>query len=157
MIPLFRHFRGLLLPLFLVLLSSWSCQSAHNCRPFQPLLTTAWGLTSSSLEQHSSRIHHFSSLLSVRGGADSDDDESESDEEDEYDDTDDEEDDEEESDVEQDEAAPIAKKNIIYVDPLFPSPMMSLYSTVGIMLLSRKVDLFHPTVVKVARYGESAA
>ena len=38
-----------------------------------------------------------------------------------------------------------------YVDPLFPSPMMGIYSTIGIMMLSKRIDLFHPTVVKIAR------
>eukprot|EP00977_Amphora_coffeiformis_P007754 scaffold1695_cov167-Amphora_coffeaeformis.AAC.24 len=160
-----RHLRGLLLPLFLVLLSSWSCQSAHNRKPFPSLSNTKttthpWGLTLLSRKHQLSIIHQFPILVSLRGGAhDSDaDDESESDqeeeEENEYDDIDEEETDDEdeaESDDEQDKPATIAKKDTNYVDPLFPSPMMSLYSTVGIMLLSRKVDLFHPTVVKVAR------
>jgi hypothetical protein len=67
------------------------------------------------------------------------------------------EDEAEESDVEEEdennEEGEIATKAKIekYDDPLFPSPLMGLYSTMGIMMLSRRVDLFHPTVVKIAR------
>lgn len=39
-----------------------------------------------------------------------------------------------------------------YDEPSFASPMSSLYASIGVMLLSRKVDLFHPTVVRLARF-----
>ena len=39
-----------------------------------------------------------------------------------------------------------------YDDPLVPSPFTNLFATFGVMMLSRKVDLFHPTVVRIARY-----
>jgi Phosphate transport (Pho88) len=39
-----------------------------------------------------------------------------------------------------------------YDDPYFASPMSSLYASLGVMLLSRKVDLFHPTMVRIARF-----
>jgi hypothetical protein len=39
-----------------------------------------------------------------------------------------------------------------YDDPLAASPMINLYATFGVMLLSRRIDLFNPTVVRLARY-----
>jgi Phosphate transport (Pho88) len=38
-------------------------------------------------------------------------------------------------------------------EPLVASPMTNLYASLAVMLLSRKIDLFHPTVVKIARFA----
>lgn len=121
-------------------------------------------------------------ILFVRGGAeddeekddavetgedeDSDDDEEydetnngSSDEEDYYDDeTEMEEDEEEESGL----ASQLKKKsNIIgekekssesIVEPYFISPSLQMYTTFGTILLSRKIDMFNPKVVRLVRY-----
>ena len=34
---------------------------------------------------------------------------------------------------------------------LIPSPAMQMYSVIGVMLLSRKLDMFNPTVVRAGR------
>jgi Phosphate transport (Pho88) len=39
-----------------------------------------------------------------------------------------------------------------YDEPYFASPMSSLYASLGVMLLARKVDLFHPAMVRIARF-----
>jgi hypothetical protein len=39
-----------------------------------------------------------------------------------------------------------------YDEPYFASPMSSLYASLGVMLLSRRVDLFHPTIVRLVRF-----
>lgn len=39
-----------------------------------------------------------------------------------------------------------------YDEPYFASPMLQLYTTFGFMLISRKLDLFQPKVVRIARY-----
>lgn len=36
-------------------------------------------------------------------------------------------------------------------EPLVASPLMNLYASLGVMLLGRKVDLFSPTMVRIAR------
>lgn len=38
-------------------------------------------------------------------------------------------------------------------EPLVASPLANLYATLAIFLLSRRIDLFHPTVVKIARFA----
>jgi hypothetical protein len=38
-------------------------------------------------------------------------------------------------------------------DPFVPSPFTNLYVSIGVMLLARRIDLFHPTVVKIARFA----
>jgi Phosphate transport (Pho88) len=40
-----------------------------------------------------------------------------------------------------------------YDEPLVASPLTNLYASLGVMLLARKVDLFHPTVVRIARFA----
>jgi len=57
-------------------------------------------------------------------------------------------DDEEDADEEQ-----IETKVETFEDPLFPSPVMNLYCTFGVMYLGRKVDLLSPTMVRVARFA----
>ncbi|MGK3757006.1 MAG: hypothetical protein ACI8RD_009320, partial [Bacillariaceae sp.] len=39
-----------------------------------------------------------------------------------------------------------------FVDPYFISPSMQIYTTFGTILVSRKIDMFSPKVVKVIRY-----
>lgn len=93
--------------------------------------------------------------LLFRGGAVSDD-ESE-DEEDESDDEstdDDEEDDDELQNEETTAIDNISTQSLTeYDEPLAPSPFINLYASLGVMLLARKFDLFHPTMVKIARFG----
>jgi hypothetical protein len=73
--------------------------------------------------------------------------------EDEEEDEDEAEEEDAEEQDEDDEEGEIATQAKVekYDDPLFPSALMGLYSTMGIMMLSRRVDLFHPMVVKIAR------
>jgi hypothetical protein len=116
-----------------------------------------------------------------RGGAleaDTDDEEKEEDDDEEYDDTEDESEEEsEESDEEEEdddvevavvkesakekEKALTLKKSVKsklkvketkpYDEPLVQSNMLNMYTTIGIMLLGRKIDLLSPPVVKFAR------
>lgn len=72
-----------------------------------------------------------------------DEDEDESEEvEDEYDD---EEEEHYEADVDSEEVAE-------FDEPLVASPMLQLYATFGVMILSKKIDLFNPTVVMACRF-----
>jgi hypothetical protein len=99
----------------------------------------------------SSRIAYFS-----RGGAV--DEEDEYDEEEEYDDEYDAEEEEEEEEVEdmdedEDETGGIQIELNVekYDEPLVASPMTNLFATFGVMMLANRVDLFSPTVVRIAR------
>lgn len=38
-------------------------------------------------------------------------------------------------------------------EPWVPSPMSNLYASLGVMMLARRVDLFQPTVVRIARFA----
>jgi hypothetical protein len=160
---------GLPIVRLLVLLS---CLSGAQCRfrastlRSRNLSSSPWGLTVRRITTPSSLLRTAECL---RGGAID-----ESDGEDDYDEEDDEqydeetdgeqsedeeedEDEAEEKDAEEqdedDEEGEIATQAKVekYDDPLFPSALMGLYSTMGIMMLSRRVDLFHPMVVKIAR------
>jgi len=66
-------------------------------------------------------------------------------EEDEYDSESEEEEDEDMASFEVD----VSKAE--YDDPLVPSPLNNLYATLAVMLLSKRIDLFNPTVVRIAR------
>jgi Phosphate transport (Pho88) len=95
------------------------------------------------------------SRLSVRGGAtsddESDDDEDQSDDDSSYDDEDDIEDEEDDDSTE----IEISSNGVVanYDEPLAPSPFINLYASIGVMILARKFDLFHPIMVKIARFG----
>ncbi|MGK3740758.1 MAG: hypothetical protein ACI90V_007608 [Bacillariaceae sp.] len=107
-------------------------------------------------------------LLNYRGGADDDGSEDEVEAEVEADDSDDSEYDEEseeeedyydeEEEAEEDDKiiASVMKKSkgseTKFVDPYFISPSMQIYTTFGTILVSRKIDMFSPKVVKVIRY-----
>jgi len=117
-------------------------------------------------------------MLSIRGGATDDDDEDadaeedEAEEEDEEEEEDDEtdgdssedeyyDDDESESEEEEEEESSLAsglkKKSKSktpsgeIVEPYFVSPSLQMYTTFGTILLSRKIDMFSPTVVRLCR------
>ena len=122
-------------------------------------------------------------MLSIRGGATDDDDdddedaeEDEAEEEDEEEEEDDEtdgdssedeyyDDDESESEEEEEEESSLAsglkKKSKSktpsgeIVEPYFVSPSLQMYTTFGTILLSRKIDMFSPTVVRLCRYVPS--
>jgi len=106
----------------------------------------------------------------LRGGATDDDDEADgidSDEYDEYDEYDEEEvdgeaDDEEGSVDEHDSGEggsegtgeyKVAEGEAEYQEPYFMSPAIQLYTTFGAMMLSRRVDLFSPVVVRILRFA----
>ena len=121
-------------------------------------------------------------MLSVRGGAkDEEDDEeeddddveseeTEDDEEEEEDETEDESsddvdyyDDETEEEEEDTLTSQLKKKSTSvdsknekasedFVEPYFVSPSIQMYVTFGSILLSRKIDMFNPKVVRLARY-----
>merc|ERR1712028_114026 len=84
-------------------------------------------------------------------GDDNNDDDYESEESEDYTDEDDEEEEED------DEIADIlmkksSKKETNFVDPYFISPSLQIYTTFGTILLSRKIDMFSPKVVRLIRF-----
>lgn len=88
----------------------------------------------------------------------SDDEEEEAEDvEEEYDDEYDEEEEEEEEveevgvDVVTKEKTKKGNKLKKYDEPFVASPLTNLYCSLAIMLLGRKVDLFNPTIVRIAR------
>ena len=114
--------------------------------------TRPWGLTHLDWQQdHRPRLtqEFFTTPLHIpRGGALEEDSEYDT-YDSEYDAYDEEED---TTDEEEDSAVQVASaKDVDYVDPVYPSPMLGMYSTIGIMMLSRRLDLFSPRVVKIAR------
>lgn len=66
----------------------------------------------------------------------------------ESDDEDEESDEEETSEVQSADNTALSN----YDEMLIPSPAMQMYSVIGVMLLSRKLDMFNPTVVRAGRY-----
>jgi len=120
---------------------------------------------------HRDRPNHWSAAAQriatlSRGGSSSleeedADTEDEYDEYDQYDDEEEEENDDDETDVEAegDDTTEIADGVQIEVnvekfdEPLVASPLSNLYASLAVMLLSRKIDIFHPTVVKIARFA----
>jgi hypothetical protein len=99
-------------------------------------------------------------LYSLRGGATvvSDDEDTEDEQEDEEEEDEDNEMDDEEENDEEEETQTASSKALFqtaeatqYDEILVMSPMTSMFATFGVMLLARKVDLFHPTVVRLAR------
>jgi hypothetical protein len=116
----------------------------HN----QPQISSAlsWNIEAGSYDEKIAlRIASF-----PRGGSDTDVEGGESDEyddeveEDEYDDESDEGDDDE-------KVVPIEISIEKYDEPLVASPMINLYASFGVMMLARRIDLFNPIVVRVAR------
>ncbi|GKY94760.1 hypothetical protein MPSEU_000441400 [Mayamaea pseudoterrestris] len=97
----------------------------------------------------------YRTLINVRGGSMGQDDDDEYDqEEDEYDSE------AEVSETDDDEHANLADETSgsqrklgidKYDESLIPSPMISLGASLGVMLLAKYVDLFHPTTVRIAR------
>jgi len=93
-----------------------------------------------------------------RGGAlatgeDDEEEDSEAEESEEEYDTDDEEEEEYESDEEDDVVEVTTSVEAAeYDEPLVASPLTNLYASLGVMLLARRVDLFSPKVVRIARY-----
>ena len=64
------------------------------------------------------------------------------------------EDDEEEEDEENADTGVQIEMNVEkYDEPLVASPMLNMYASIGIMLLGRKIDLFNPTIVRLARFA----
>jgi len=119
-------------------------------------------------------------MLFVRGGAKDDEgkddavetgEDEDSDDDEEYDETDDSSDEEDyyddETEIEEDEeeesglASQLKKKSSIIgekekssesiVEPYFISPSLQMYTTFGTILLSRKIDMFNPKVVRLVR------
>ena len=66
---------------------------------------------------------------------------------------DDDEDEEESLQVDPTDKAVVSDYDVMLV----PSPSMQMYSIIGVMLLSRKLDMFNPTVVRAGRYVASIA
>lgn len=52
----------------------------------------------------------------------------------------------------EEEAAEVQVSVTEYDEPLMAPPMANLLASLGVMLLGRKVDLFSPTMVRIARY-----
>jgi hypothetical protein len=77
------------------------------------------------------------------------------------DDDDDDDDSEEESEDEDEEKSLLSENGDVgssastdirpYDKMLVASPSMQMYSVIGVMLLSRKLDMFNPTVVRIGR------
>ncbi|KAI2499102.1 Phosphate transport (Pho88) [Fragilaria crotonensis] len=77
-----------------------------------------------------------------------DDEQEEADADEQADDEDEESDEEETSAVASTDVAALSE----YDEMLIPSPSMQMYSVIGVMLLSRKLDMFNPTVVRAGRF-----
>ena len=152
--------------------------ATHLHRPSPPPRTTSTGTDSDRnpfsrwallATYHRDRPNHWSAAKRIatlsRGGSSSleEEDADTEDEYDEYDQYDDEEEenDDDETDVEEedDDTTEIADGVQIEVnvekfdEPLVASPLSNLYTSLAVMLLSRKIDIFHPTVVKIARFA----
>jgi len=91
----------------------------------------------------STRIAEF-----PRGGADVDEEDEEYD--DEYDDEEEESEEVEEAEDES-EGVQIEVNVEKYDEPLLASPMTNLYVSLGVMLLARRINLFSPKIVRLAR------
>jgi hypothetical protein len=106
------------------------------------------------------KVPPFHVTLRAGGGTQSDDVETDGEEEDDSDD----ESDEESAAEDEDEENSLLPDNISgssssasvrsYDKMLVASPSMQMYSVIGVMLLSRKLDMFNPTVVRMGRYVE---
>ena len=113
-------------------------------------------------------------LQSLRAGATADDDNEVEDDDKKKDDEEEEEEEEKEEDEDQQEEADAVEESddedgesdeedvsavestdntalSEYDEMLIPSPSMQMYSVIGVMLLSRKLDMFNPTVVRAGR------
>ena len=124
--------------------------------PFAPL--SHWGL-SSEIRRDSSKVNL---IAFPRGGSsteeeeviDCDDDEDESTSAslgiEELDAIDDESSDENEAEI---DGVQIEVKIEKFDEPFVVSPMSNLYASLGVMLLARKVDLFNPVIVRIARFA----
>lgn len=155
--------------LTLLLLLTACIQSIHGLRPSRKwgLGTRIAALSAASVDLHG---RNYDVLKTLRAGAsdseDEDSDEEEDDDEDDEEETDseeeedsDEEDSEEEEsededEVQADEPSVVEESTSVseYDDMMVPSPSTQLYSVIGVMLMSRRLDMFSPTVVMVGRY-----
>lgn len=50
------------------------------------------------------------------------------------------------------QAGRAASVSVVYDEPIVASPFLNLYVSIGVMFLAKKVDLFSPTMVRIARY-----
>jgi hypothetical protein len=135
--------------LSLLLSTDVSASFHHQCISTTPPLVLPkqfWGIKSGKSQL--ARVH-----VDLRGGA--------TEPEDDYDEYDDDYDDESEDDfvaddrelnaTDESDGVQIEMKVEKFDDPLVPSPMISLGASLGVMLLAKRVDLFHPTTVRIAR------
>ena len=118
-------------------------------------LTGAWNLPQRALGAR---------IPLIRGGASVETEEDDEYDDEEYDESEGEEEKEEEDEEESDEGeeseaaeesdnegVQLEVKVEQYDDPLTPNPMINLYASLGVMMLGRKVDIFSPVVVRIAR------
>jgi hypothetical protein len=77
-----------------------------------------------------------------------DDEDKEADEEEEEDESEAEEEENEEDTIEEVQIEMTVQK---FDEPLVASPLLNLYASIGVMILAKKVDLFSPTMVRIAR------
>jgi hypothetical protein len=138
----------------LVLLTTLSLFFCASANPFttstQSTRLSCWGKrTSLAQTTLSSRIAYF-----PRGGAVDEEDEYDEEEYDDEYDAEEEEEEMEDKEEDEDETGGIQIELNVekYDEPLAASPMLNLFATFGVMLLAQRVDLFSPTVVRIARY-----
>lgn len=148
-----------------VLLLSLGFLKEASCRvPTIGRSHLGWGLQRShNFEWHQPSVQVIAQI--PRGGSDEEDDYDEYDEydeeeEEESEDEDEEVEEEEDSDTEVSEEEEDIEFSVEDVDdgtvseydePLMASPMLNLYATMGVMILSRRINLFDPFVVRLAR------
>ena len=140
-----------LLAVYLLLLCRSISAANFKASSHLSIPRSCWGLRSSV------PVGQNVFLRIPRGGGKDDDEDEDVDEtkggEDEEDYEDEEEYDEEseEYDEDVDDEDQLEVKDQEYDEPLQVSPMMSMYVTLGIMFLSKKIDLFSPNVIRLAR------
>ena len=159
-----------------------TCSIHPTADAFRPSRQWGLVSTKTQQQQHRHGVLNLASsstcidiIQSLRAGATDDDDDNDDDTNDDQggekiaqdeedddvdeDDVDDDEEDEEEEEEEDDDdeetlVVESPKDTAVgeYDEMLIPSPSMQMYSVIGVMLLSRKLDMFNPTVVRVGRY-----
>jgi hypothetical protein len=102
----------------------------------------------STYKQPFQSAHLIHILQNLRGGQASDSD----DEYDQYDSQDDEDDDESKIEPKNDGNKQMELKIATYDDQVSPPLYLQMLATVGVMLLSRRIDLLEPKIVRFARY-----
>ena len=157
--------------LLLLLLIVVTCVVPHAAA-FRP--SRQWGLMVATKQRQYVKLSTCTSVIqSLRAGATdvedggeeddqgeeqvsqeaiNDEEEDEEEEDDAVEEGDDEE--EEDEDGEEEETSPVEPKDTAvteYDEMLIASPSMQMYSVIGVMLLSRKLDMFNPTVVRAGR------